>query len=209
MVIYVPIGIDCGVAECLKKHNLRTIALPFDWIVTYQGITNIIKNDFINFFPDLSKSVIIDDMPNVFNDNYGIKFIHDKFPDVDVYDKYIRRINRFKEILKTTDDTVIFIKKGHAYHNHKEYPLKDDIEDINELDELLKTKYPNLKYKIVLTLLCYNCYKNKINKIISNHNVIVNSSLITNISSKEIENKLITGYVYNDMFKNLIINQII
>ena len=128
MVLFVPIGIDCGVAENLKKHNLRSFSLPFDWIVSYNGITDIIKNDFTKFFPDLSNSIIIDDIPNVFNDNYGIKFIHDKFPDENVYNKYIRRINRFKDILNNTNDLIVFIKKGHAHHNHNEYKIKDDID---------------------------------------------------------------------------------
>ena len=50
-MIIVPIGIDCGVADILKKYKIRKFALPFDWVVTYNGIKNIIENDFADFLP--------------------------------------------------------------------------------------------------------------------------------------------------------------
>jgi hypothetical protein len=48
-MIIVPIGIDCGFASLLQKYNLRHFSLPFDWIVSYNGISQIIENNFDNF----------------------------------------------------------------------------------------------------------------------------------------------------------------
>jgi hypothetical protein len=41
-MIIIPIGIDCGNSDFLKKYNIRKFALPFDWVVTYNGISNIL-----------------------------------------------------------------------------------------------------------------------------------------------------------------------
>jgi hypothetical protein len=38
--------------------------------------------------------------------------------------------------------------------------IKDDIKDANELKEILISKYPLLKFKIYVILLCQKCYKN-------------------------------------------------
>ena len=49
--LFIPIGIDCGVADFLKNCNLRVCSLPFDWTVTYNGITDIVNNNFYNYLP--------------------------------------------------------------------------------------------------------------------------------------------------------------
>jgi hypothetical protein len=40
--IFIPIGSDCYTTFGLKDNNLRFQSLPFDWIVTYNGIYDII-----------------------------------------------------------------------------------------------------------------------------------------------------------------------
>ena len=71
----ISLGVDCGVTFYLKEKNVRTIALPFDWVVTYNGVTDLIKNNFKKF----KENVL---MP------------HHSFPkDIE---KYIRRMKRFK-----------------------------------------------------------------------------------------------------------------
>ena len=42
----IPIGVDCGMAEFCKKYNLRTRSFPFDWIVSYNGVSKCIENNF-------------------------------------------------------------------------------------------------------------------------------------------------------------------
>lgn len=200
-MIIIPIGIDCGIAEILRKYKIRTMAFPFDWIVSYFGITKILKNDFKDYIPDIKDSVgIYDGCHNIFNHFYGTKFIHDKFPEKEEYDKYERRINRFKDILNNSTDEIIFFKKGHAYHNHGEYNFKDDIDDVVELNNYLKDNYINLKYKIVLVLLCYNCYCNNNLEKIKDDKIIVYKHLITDIRSIKMHNNIITGMEFEKIF---------
>ena len=143
MTIVIPIGIDCGIADVLRKHNIRTTALPFDWNLTYYGISSIIENNFTNFFPDSSNSMV--------------GFIHDEFPEA--REKYERRIFRLKTILETSKEKVIFFRKGHAVHNHDECEnIMNDITDLERLDAIIKVKYPDLNYSIYLSLACGKCF---------------------------------------------------
>lgn len=48
-MIIIPIGIDCGVSGLCRKYNLRNEAFPFDWNVSYNGVSECIENEFINF----------------------------------------------------------------------------------------------------------------------------------------------------------------
>jgi len=143
MTIVIPIGVDCGIADILRKHNIRRTTLPFDWNLTYGGISSIIENDFSNFFPDSSNSMV--------------RFVHDEFPDA--IEKYERRILRLKTILETSKEKVIFFRKGHAVHNHAECEnIMNDITDLERLDTIIKVKYPDLNYSIYVSLACGKCF---------------------------------------------------
>ena len=152
IMIIIPIGVDCGNAEFLKRHNLRNFSLPFDWLVTYNGISNIIKNDFNGFIPGPTE---------IFVPNYDTLFLHNNFPEDN--ETMIRRINRFKNILETTYEKVVFVRKGHAFHHHNEQNnrfniIKSDIQDAEDLDVVLKEKYPNLNFEIIVILVCGKCF---------------------------------------------------
>ena len=169
--MFISLGADCGTANTLNKLKLRTCSLPFDWVVTYEGITTIIDNDFINYLPKN-----YDNKYEKLNKNSGTLFLHNTFPhDIETMNK---RIARFKELLETSKEKIIFVRRSHGIHHHNEYDnVKDDIIDIKNLDILLSTKYPNLIYEIHLILICNKCYTNTIiNKTISNnikiHNIL-------------------------------------
>ena len=49
-MIIIPIGIDCAVADFLNKFKLRNNSYPFDWVVTYTGINDIIENSFFRLY---------------------------------------------------------------------------------------------------------------------------------------------------------------
>ena len=66
--MFVSLGVDCGTANILNKLRLRNCSLPFDWVVTYEGITNIINNDFINYLPTKND----DNKYEKFNKNSGL-----------------------------------------------------------------------------------------------------------------------------------------
>lgn len=186
-MIILPIGVDCGNAEFLKKNNIRNFALPFDWVVTYNGVSNIIANDFYNFIPNNYEN---------YNNIYSISFPHNKFPDDN--EKIVRRINRFKNILETTNEKIFFLRKGHGAHNHGEHNnniLKNEITDAEDLDNILKEKYPNLNYEIIVILICGNCFNMEKIYTSSSKNI-----KIYNISMTIIDDK-----IFNDLCSSLFI----
>lgn len=152
----VPIGVDCGMAEFLQKYKLRSSSFPFDWTVTYNGVSSCINDDFKFFTEPLDKRI----------NNYDIYFHHDfDIPNLLSQDteKYTRRYNRLRDILKSGSEEVIFCRKGHASHLHKEHNGKythitSDLDDAEKLDTVLQTKYPNLTYKIIVILVCGDCF---------------------------------------------------
>ena len=44
----ISIGIDCSIGLLMKKYNLHNMTLPFDWNITFDGVFNIINNNFID-----------------------------------------------------------------------------------------------------------------------------------------------------------------
>jgi hypothetical protein len=162
-MLFVSIGIDCDVANFLNKYNLRKASLPFDWNVSYNGVSKCIENNFKNFTEPLSADRINGD---------DIYFHHD-FLDVATstaspdHDKYHRRCQRLLNLCETADahdgEFVLFIRKGHLCYHHEEQKgkYKDitcDIEDAKRLDKVLRRKYPLLKYKIIVLLGCTKCF---------------------------------------------------
>lgn len=153
-MIIIPIGVDCTIAGFIKQDNLRYFSLPFDWCVTYNGVSNIINNKFQDFLPK--------------DNNLNCKsshtfFMHNRFPSD--MDKMNRRIKRFLELLDS-DNELLFIRKSHSPRHHNEsqtkgFDLKDDISDMEQLYIYLKNNYPNLKFKIILFLVCGNSYTNE------------------------------------------------
>ena len=165
----IPIGSDCSIADFCKKYKLRTCSLPFDWVVTYDGVSKCIENDFIDFTKNLEGN-------NIKYNKYDIYFYHDFINDINDINrkddeiKYTRRIERFQNILENSKEELIFFRKGHWSGHHHEQNAKysniiSDIDDAENLDIILSKKYPNLKYKIIVVLVCEKCYdSNKIYK---------------------------------------------
>jgi hypothetical protein len=187
-MIFIPIGVDCGNADFLRKIGLRKSAYPFDWIVTYNGISDIIKNDFIDYLPNNFDK---------FNNIYKIFLPHHLFPNDN--EKILRRIDRFKSILEKSNEKVIFIRKGHATHHHKENNMniiKSDLDDAEDLDNLLKSNYPNLNYEIIVTLICGDCFDRKIKY----------TSCSTNIKVYNISMQNVDDNIFNNLCKELFVS---
>lgn len=71
---YISIGHDCSTAATLRTLNLRTSALPFDWIRTKgTSLYQCIAEDFSKFHTELKLSP---DKRAVL-DAYGIEYLHD------------------------------------------------------------------------------------------------------------------------------------
>jgi len=152
----IPIGVDCGMANFLRDYNLRNISLPFDWNVTYNGVSNCIDDDFKCFTEPLNNKI----------NQYDIYF-HHEFENQELFDKekekYNRRCQRLANILETSSGEIIFCRHGHACHHHNEHNGKynnitSDIDDAEKLNVILSNKYPHLKYKIIIVLVCGKCF---------------------------------------------------
>lgn len=175
-MIFIPIGIDCGVASYLKSNNLRSFSLPFDWVVTYNGVTDIISSRFDGYL-----------FPDKLNISCNTKFVHNTFP-VD-YEKMKRRVDRFLELLENKEKELVFIRKGHYIHHHSEAEknscvLKNDLQECYDLDTHLKTTYPDLTYRIIVLLCCEKCFEYK--DQVSPNNLQTSSTIkIHNIAKKE------------------------
>jgi hypothetical protein len=167
-MIYIPLGIDCDVANFLNKYGLRKASLPFDWNVSYSGVSKSIENKFANFTDFAGQDRINDE---------GVYFHHDFLEDSMTQtdkDKYARRCERLLAILETGNDQgndqgdksddILFIRKGHMCYHHEEQnckykDMKCDIVDSLSLNKVLQSQYPKLKYKIILVIGCTKCFK--------------------------------------------------
>jgi len=171
-MIFIPLGIDCDVANFLNKYNLRKTSLPFDWNVSYNGVSRCIENNFANF-TDFAGNDRINNEDVYFHHD----FLEDSMTQADK-EKYNRRCERLLTILETggdntCDDTsdrsdgcddILFIRKGHMCYHHEEQngkykDIKCDIEDSLSLNRVLQSKYPQLKYKVILVIGCTKCFK--------------------------------------------------
>lgn len=166
-MLFVSIGIDCDVANFLTKYNLRKASLPFDWNVSYNGVSKCIDCDFKKFTEPLSVERINED---------DVYFHHDFLnettiiTDKEKYDRRCLRLLNMLEMNNTVDSSanggvsILFIRKGHMCYHHEEQNGKyknitDDYEDAKKLNSVLLSKYPHLKYKIIVILGCTECFK--------------------------------------------------
>ena len=175
----IPIGVDCGMTDFIKKYKLRDVAFPFDWNVTFNGVSQCIDNDFKDFTEPLNNRI----------NKYDVYF-HHEFNDSKLInqdkDKYIRRCERLINVLENSKEEITFCRKGHRCHNHDEHPPKfhtitNDIDDAEKLDMVLQKKYPSLNYKIIVILNCNRCFKCDVSyksnsKNIDIHNIVTISS---------------------------------
>jgi hypothetical protein len=185
----IPIGVDCAMAEFCKKYNLRSFSFPFDWVVTYNGVSKCIENNFEEFIPKYNEQI----------NRYDIYFHHDflnhTFSDDEI--KYRRRIQRLINILQTSEEQIIFCRKGHACHHHGEKycnitNTKSDIDDAENLDLVLQNKYPKLNYKIIVILVCGICFDSA-----KTYESTSDKIMIYNIATPEADNIIFEKCVRN------------
>lgn len=130
-IIYIPIGVNCYIAHFLRSHNLREYAFPFDWnCASFDSVYNVLLNNFdgwLNeifignktkrmFFEDTIQNLVIHSeyIYPVICKKYNILFPHD-YNNIDektlleVKNKYIKKIDRFREIMSDKNNKIILI----------------------------------------------------------------------------------------------------
>lgn len=113
----VSLGFFCSVAMELERCGIRSVSLPFDWLITgnYEAVLKLIANRFDRFLDMNNLYQEYDINPAYYyNDVYDLHFYHDFNPHLtleeqynSVRQKYDRRINRFYEIIK---EPTVFIR---------------------------------------------------------------------------------------------------
>ena len=209
-----PIGGSCFFGTLTKiNRNINTESYPFDFLRThFLFIIECIKNDFLNFLPkDCSNPQIID---KLFIYNMGDHcFYHHDLRDNQMLLSFYRRINRFKLLLENNENEIIFLR---SISNPK---IKNEINLRHTFFNILKNKYPNLKYKLIFVehrnddnLLNINCEKIDDKTFIftiGNKPVVVDNNTNFDINLQKNYDRIIDFITENDYLNNFNINKII
>lgn len=140
--VYISIGSDCAVAHNLRKLNLVDVAYPFDWIkCDSKSICETLDNDFSNFFENYTIKHQSDNFDNF--DEGGkslVKIIlknkmilpHEaqemEFNFDSYKEKYKRRINRFKNIIRDCTIKKIFVRADNSPIDLEKEKLESSLE---------------------------------------------------------------------------------
>jgi hypothetical protein len=124
--VYISLGCDCAPRHQLTKNYLSDASYPFDWIKTNNilMICDVIEKDFSIFFSNYKTKQQSDNFINFDTPEYkskvqlklenGIIMPHEAYEDifnVDEYTKkYMRRIERFRNIIRNKNIKKIFIR---------------------------------------------------------------------------------------------------
>ena len=154
----ISLGTNCFVRMTLNLWELKPRkaegekTMPFDLSIhSLDSILYFLKNDFINYFDDISF-----DEQNQFwiNPKYNIKFVHDKINDRQLFEnRYKARIENFHLALRDNKPCLFIC---HIQGN-------SDASWINNLYETLQNKCTNKNFKLILAIfngVAENCDKN-------------------------------------------------
>lgn len=147
------LGCACSTASSLSKLGLRSVSGPFDWIESdFSSVMEQLANGFTDFMKKENLEVIVDTSPIQFKDKkYNFRFPHEikrcfEAEYGDIYDKYIRRIERFLEYIKMptcffrmvrTEDEI-----GYIIH-HSDY-IEDTLKKYNDKNVIVYVLVNNI-----------------------------------------------------------------
>ncbi len=118
-MIYVPLGMRCNTAHIIRyKLKLINQTTPFDWC---QMTANSMA-EWIDKRPDRK---FIKKYFSKFTENknqIGDWFPHEKFWDDQLIDKYLRRSDRFHDILSSEEDKTFIVTHGQPSDISTMYP---------------------------------------------------------------------------------------
>jgi hypothetical protein len=163
--VAISLGNTCSSAQWALEKKLRKskengyLTCPFDLMVSnYKGVVECIKTDFLDF---TNPKFLVLNSNGIFNVKYNFGFNHESPGHANLYlhenwpegtnhfvnnnykhfiDRYNKRIESFINYLKNPNNFIIFVLE---FNNEK-----NPNNGFYELREVLKVKYPNLKYVI-------------------------------------------------------------
>ncbi len=150
---YISLGYECSTATTLRDLGLRKVALPFDWIqISPTGISKCILENFTNFH----RGLYLNDERTRIIGEYGAQFVHDYPLDAEdhvidnwkdhhqeIYAKYLRRIERFHQILQASEPIIALYRGG-------------EFSDISILKDAFLKRYGKTNIVYVFAPFCYN-----------------------------------------------------
>ena len=158
----IPFGHRCTSALACKYANIRLFSLPFDWAdkLFPNKIQKILQNNFDEFIPDACNNILIN--------KYDVNFPHFFYnPKIGIQD-YIRRIDRFNNIINEQKKIYfIYINEDYLYNiNFRKDEFNNNMfTEMLELEKFIKEKYIDIDYNIL-----YFDFKH--------HNIPINSIII-------------------------------
>jgi hypothetical protein len=171
MNIYISIGAQCTTATLFDRLRVKKESLPFDWMLsTPQFVYMIIKLLLIDneevesivdnhFFVcdkraqlrDVEHHILTQNGPVLVNSKYNVCFPHDTLAD---RAKYIRRLERFKNILVNNENFLYFVYVSVSSPDRGNYtingvePIQHLYEYIEQINNVLLNTRTN--YKIIV-----------------------------------------------------------
>ncbi len=136
----------CGPTRVIREASLDLRAYPFDYIrTTFEGVCKCLKYDFKDFFPE--KPWVSENIRglNVYRGKYTSFWYHD-IAKLEIREAFERRAQRFVNFLGKTKKTVVFIRVVVDLD-----PLKE-FSQIESFNNIMREKFPNLKYKFVFII---------------------------------------------------------
>lgn len=159
--MYIPIGTNCHSAMNLNLLKLRTISLPFDWLLvnplnSFEYLNNLINTNFSNF----TKNLIYNNRNKVISENYPYsEFFHydliknstDKKENENenLIDMMNRRGERFMNIITDDKLNIIFL-------NNIIYDTFIDLDHdkfYNDIYLFENNKYIKCDFKVIIYLM--------------------------------------------------------
>lgn len=160
--LVISLGFNCSVGNALSKFNLRTFALPFDWMrSSLIGMGSCIENDFADF---LNPEYLSYRENHIFNSKYVLAFMHD-FTTVrgndgidriklswmeeleDQTSKHARRIERFYRAINSGHTVFFFRMASLGYWGDDRTP--HNRQNIQNLRDILTKKFPGVNFVLV------------------------------------------------------------
>ena len=165
--IYIPIGTGCGIAQELKRRNLRMASLPFDWVYTWslEVVNQLISDEFKGLF--IEENWIMSDDQNDMEDKDEVRYINTQYKNFySIHDfkksktfkeqfpeycnKMERRVKRFFDTLKS-NHKIIFIRDDHHFSTITKYNTIDNFKSSSrEFNKIIK-QYTNSYNQIYIT----------------------------------------------------------
>ena len=166
--IYISIGAQCTTPTLFDKLGVKKESLPFDWmfstpefvytilrllLIEKKEIDDIIDNHFFlcdkrATLHDVEHHVLDKTGPVLVNSKYNICFPHDTLSD---RDKYIRRMERLRQIILDKDIFINFVYVAVSSPTNGNYtldgvaPIKDLYEYIEKIQSILLHVRTNYK----------------------------------------------------------------